>query len=380
MEFRRSGNGGQRRRRVLFEDANRSSEVATTSSGSPIRRAQSSDSYAEAARMDCQARVTDVVPIRALSLVLVFLGGIAVIVGLQMLHHHRSTWSLTVGAGYLSALDLTRPGNLAAWYSSFVLLCAACASLLIYTIRRHNVDDYRAHYRIWLWAGFLMFCASIDAVTGIHAVAQGLLIQLTKQTLYQDGDIWWMLLVFVAAILPAVLLIRDMRYSLLATTALIIAAVHYATSAALQLNFPILVGRPLHVVAVSFTTLMGHLMLLMSMLLYARHIFLAAEGRLPVQTAGSKKRSQSRKSASAEAPKKSTGGQRQPRFGEAAAVGKRVSRKSDLVSEPVSNDVVQGRDAEPTGDPIDSNDGTRKLSKSERRRMRKQMKRLRQAG
>ena len=376
MEFRQSGNGGGRRRRVLFEEPLKATEGARDAPAFRVAQPDGSVSFSEAARADCQARITDLLPTRVYSLAVVFLVGMTVIAALELLHSLRTSWAWALGTKYFTALDLSLPGNLSDWYGAFMLMCAAIASVLVYTIRRHRVDDYRARYRIWLWAGCLLFGASIDAVAGIHRIVQGVLIHVTAHELFGDGTIWWMLVIGGISIALVVFLLGDIRHSRMSTSALATSALLYIVSAALQLQLLPSLYEPLYSMAVTLVTLAGHLMLLMSILWYARHVFLAAAGVLPVRAVRPKRRSQPKTAPAASA--KPVGAQ--ARSASSQTSNKAARRRSDLDTQKISNAdhaaAISGQDDESP----DGNSPSRKLSKAERRRLRKQMRRLKQVG
>ena len=51
-----------------------------------------------------------------------------------------------------------------------MLLLASATCLLIYSIRRHRIDDFRGRYRIWLAASAACLVLSANSVAGLHSV------------------------------------------------------------------------------------------------------------------------------------------------------------------------------------------------------------------
>ena len=45
-------------------------------------------------------------------------------------------------AGRITALEFGTKGSLAGWFSSLVLLAASLVAVVVYTVRRHRMDDY----------------------------------------------------------------------------------------------------------------------------------------------------------------------------------------------------------------------------------------------
>ena len=315
MEFRRSGSGSERRRRMRIEEP--SSPSGTPVEGAAGRAAGGGHalSYCEAARADRQARIIELFPTRYFTLVSLFLLGLAIIAGLESLHACRDQWSHTIPLNDLAALDLAGAGNLAAWYSSSTLALAALTAVLIYAIRRHKLDDYRGRYRVWLWAATFWLLASVDATAGWHTAVRGVLVHLAGTGLYGDGSIWWIGLWSVVLGLVGIALLVDMRHCRASSAALLLAATLYAVSASMRLGFIRLGVDILNVMVVSSAHLTAHVLLLFSMALYARHVFLDAQGMLPVRTAKPQKmRPRRQQSQSSEkTPKATANANRSPR-------------------------------------------------------------------
>src|SRR5262245_47565853 len=188
MDFRRSGPLDERRRRVLMDeiaspaDAD-NPDAASTAAKGPVR------AYHEAVLSQRQLKVTDLLPVRPLwifALLLLGLGGIAAV---EAIHVQVATLKLPEGLAHeglahLAALDARQRGSLDDWYASAMLAAAATLSLVVFGIRSHRVDDYRGHYRIWLWTAAALLWLSLDAATGIHnAIGLAVTLLAGKQVL-----------------------------------------------------------------------------------------------------------------------------------------------------------------------------------------------------
>src|SRR5204863_8373822 len=103
---------------------------------------------------------------------------------------HLPELSQLSGRRDLAAFDLAAPNSIGAWFSSLLFTLAAGWSLLIYSLRRHKVDDYRGRYRVWLPAAAALLLLSVDAPTGLHRVAAGTIVRLSGVTTFGDGPIW----------------------------------------------------------------------------------------------------------------------------------------------------------------------------------------------
>jgi hypothetical protein len=122
--------------------------------------------------------------------------------------------------------------------------------------------------------------ASIDATAGLHAALGGLCAGGFGSTLARGGLVWGVGIEAAVFGTLATRLVFEMRNSRTAVLALLSAAVCYTLAALTLLRaFPGLVAR-LAIVAQSTTLLLGHLMLVMSLAVYARYIVLDAQGKI----------------------------------------------------------------------------------------------------
>jgi len=407
MQFRRSGQRDGRRRRVLTDEllaeaGSRGGEdgAAPSSPAVAARGGKASTSgYTEAANMQYRARVTDLIPLRPAACVLLVLSGVCVIAGLLVLHSFVPQWSAVLGGDSLVALDVT--GGIAAWFSSLLLVLAALAALVVYTIRRHKADDYRGRYRVWLWASLAALVLSVDVSAGLQALLRGLLVHFAGGAVPGDGRLLSVGLYAVVFGLLGATLAYDMWRSRAVTTAMAVAAVCY-TIMAVAGTWPLasLVGLPPAMLTAA-VAMGGPLALALSMSLSARHVILDAQGLVPPRPekarAEEPRRKKRRPSAAAEANADE-------------AVSPRTSGrdrgKSDL--EPAENMQSAERDDEQYADDYDDDEvaderparrrkqkpsrqvridapesddtAQHRLSKAERKRLRKQKARQREGG
>jgi hypothetical protein len=160
--------------------------------------------------------------------------------------------------------------------------------VLVYTVRRHRLDDYRGHYRIWLWAASCWLLMSIDATANLHDGLGEIMAWLTGTRLFGDNCMWWFVVCGFLIAAVSLRLLVDMRHDLLSAGALVITAVCYAVSLGFHfhciplhaLKWPPLEVAARAVVLNKAAFLMGHLFLLMAMIWHARYVVLDAEGLL----------------------------------------------------------------------------------------------------
>ena len=116
MEFRRSG---QRRRRVLMEDAR--NEKGDTSSAE--KATSDLPGYTESALS--QPTLTDLIPVHPIRVLMTVLTGAILLVGLLLL----DDW-VTASGPADSAFRLGVAGSLASWFASALLIWAAAGAVL----------------------------------------------------------------------------------------------------------------------------------------------------------------------------------------------------------------------------------------------------------
>ena len=366
MEFRHSGNGAVRRRRVLLDDNSAASSNKSTPNKSK-RQAGSALKYAEAARVDCEARISDLIPTRVYSLLCWFLGGFTLVTGLVVLHGYRFQWAQYLGSGCLSILDLTQQPNLATWFSTVALAVASFTAVLIYKIRRHRVDDYRAGYRIWVWtAGFLLL-ASVNTATGLEDATRGVALHLTGTLIWGDGYVWWVLLVVATFIPLACLLTLDLRRSPGATLVLLSAMGCYGLAALMRMQIIVSGDVQAQAVLTSVATLLGHLMIVMGVWIFARSVYLGAQEKLPLEKMEGAKKDR----ASAMESKWSVKNRSQEKHLQETFQTRKTDLEVEADTEGHHEDLADSFDTETTQ--------SKRLSKAERRRLRKQQRRQNKA-
>ncbi len=285
MQFRRSGQRDDRRRRLLAEESSgllaeagpRDDRVAADLLG-----ARRFENYEDAAFMDQTLRLIDLVPRKLTTFGLLLLLGLALVAGLEALYAWTSTPALNrlTTDGTVAAFDLDGEGSLAVWFSSAVLMLAALAAVLVYTIRRHKTDDYRGNYRVWLWAALCWMMMSIDETSSLHEGFMGMMTHVTGTKIYGDGSIWWVVPYFFLLGAVGSRLVVDMRQCRLSTLALLTTAGCYGLAVATQVAGD---GLTRAVMIEEGAEMVGNVFLLLAMGLHARYVILDARGLLPAR-------------------------------------------------------------------------------------------------
>ncbi|MEX0819908.1 MAG: hypothetical protein WD070_09940 [Pirellulaceae bacterium] len=378
MQFRRSGQGDERRRRVLRDEVLGATDQQGADDDSlPTREEADGRVYSDAALAQRQAPLTSLLPQRALTLVALFLGGGLAIAGIELLYARLFVGLPESYRAPLAVFDLTARGNIAHWFTSLTLVVGAITSTLVYLIRRHRLDDYRGRYRIWQWATACFLFGSFDAATGAHAILPPVMIQLTGTMLYGDGLVWSYLLIGLAISFGLLRLGIEVRGSRLATMFLCLAAGSYLSFVVTSFHPALSTLEVTREIACSATLLAAHFCLVYSVALYGRHVYQEAQGTRragrtkPVvaaqhQSAESRSTSPRRSTTTSSKKVRVDLAHEKPKAEPAPAAVPTISKKS-----------VQKTASESTEPDADDD---RTLSKAERRRLRKLDRRQRRQG
>jgi hypothetical protein len=295
----------------------------------------------------------------------VWFGGLALIAVIHVLYRYVYVAANESLRECLTSFDVLARGSLASWFAGVVLAVSAFASLLVYQIRRHRTDDYRGRYRWWLWLVPLLLLLSVSASTGWHEALSGTLTAMTGAEIAVGGKGWW-LLAYGALFFPIVLQLGiEVWRSRLASTFLVATVAAYGVVAASQLGAWQLAQPHFNTILHSALLLSAHLGVLLTVMAYGRYVYLDAHNELATRKKWIKWPKRKRKASASKEPaaKKISRKAKQVRvdephekFGQEKSTAPTVTLKPD-VSEYEDEDEMEI--------------GGRKLSKSERRRMRK---------
>ena len=280
MQFRRSGQGDERRRRVFRDEMLAPTDQNGKESAESRRARDEADGrvYSDAALAQRQAPLTSLLPQRVPTFLALFLGGGLAITGIEFLYARFFVGLPEPFQTALAVFDLTARGNIADWFASLIFVVAAIASTLIYAIRRHRLDDYRGRYRVWQWAAVCFVIGSFDAATGAHAILRPAMIQLTGTTWIGDGAVWSVLLVGLALASCLIRLAIEVRAARLALAFLCLSAGAYIGFVVVTFHSQLAMPEQVRVIAGSATLLAGHFCLLYSLALYGRYVYQEAQG------------------------------------------------------------------------------------------------------
>jgi hypothetical protein len=273
----RSGNSSSRRRRVLREDAQASDGEAQT----PRRKTRvriDAAHYPEAALPHRQPRLADLLPTKWWSIGLAASAAVLVAGSLLTGFAYRASLAAVLGEEAVQPLDLSLRGNLADWFASWTLLTAALVAGIVYSLRRHRTDDYRGRYRAWLWTAAALLLGAMDAACGFHQSLSGAVVALTGIAVCGKGAFWWLLVEGLILIAVSAAMTREYLRCRLSLAALSLTLLAYAGLAAATVYRLDVNGSTIVWLVQEGLRLFGHLLLALSVLLYARHVLREVQG------------------------------------------------------------------------------------------------------
>ena len=276
-----------RRRRVLSDES-----AGLDLAAEPLRPGRSAGDaasggttrapYSEAVERDQARRILDLLPTRYLTLTLLFLLGTAIIAALEALYGAMPRLARLAPVEDLAAIDLAGGRSLANWFSSCLLGATGMVALLIYSLRRHRGDDYHGRYRLWLWTAAAMALLNMDEICDLHRLGPALLASAAAWCSMSAAQLWGL----VAGITAGILLIRmllEVRRAKLAVATLLAAAGCLAGVTVCQQGWiPLEPGIQATMIQTAMR-MVGHLLLALALILYARHVVRDAAGLVPLR-------------------------------------------------------------------------------------------------
>jgi hypothetical protein len=364
-----------RRRRVLNEEVLSASTARATrqsaASGDSVTQAHR---YSEAAGVENHPQVTDFVPRRYRTIGILVVGGVASVAVLGALHYFAQTVATFAGLPTLRPFDLGAPGSMAAWISAVVLFVASVGCLLVYSIRRHRIDDFKGRYRVWLGASAACLLLSANSVAGMHQVVAHVLSHFVGWTALRDNSVWWLAIAGLPLAWIGFRTLLDVKECRLAATFVGAAVVCCTASAASYFGFiPVTEQRTASLVS-GATMLLGHWMVVAAVVTYARFVILDAQGLVTVDRRTATKHSKKVEKAMPATDAKSTDSK--PTVLSVANYTRSKASQADADADEDDDRWIDGRRPERKsydsyGDVEEDSEGGSKLNKTDRKRLRK---------
>jgi hypothetical protein len=366
--------GRDRRRRVLKDEVlAASNNYATMRAKSDVEPAADAPRYSDAAGVENHPQITDFIPRRYSTIAVLLVIGVATTVALTAGQLFLLPLAAARGMRGAAVFDLAGFGSLASWLSAIVLAIASAISLVVLSIRRHRIDDFKGRYRVWLGAAIVCLVASANSVAGFHQILDEVLGAATGWTALRDGAVWWLALAGLPIAWVTLRVLLDVRECRLAGALLVAAVASYAVSAVNYLGIARVADLQSRSIAVGATLLMGHWFVLTAVVSYARFVVLDAQGLIATRRRVAVKRPSKVETAKTIAATNAEASAKPSIF---TAAGLTRSTVQTAKTPADSSRWVDGsrpeRDRyERDEDVEDSSDGDQKLSKADRKRLRK---------
>jgi hypothetical protein len=346
--------------------------------------AEGAPRYGEAAGIEHHPQITDFLPRRYGTILLLALLGVLSTAAAVAFDWFAPSWIARLGLADVAAPAFGAADGMAAWLSAVLFLLTALGCLVIRFLRRHRIDDIRGRYRVWLAAAAACLILSADSVAPLHSLFAAMATHVTQHGALRDHAAWWLAIAGLPLCWIAARTIVDAFESRLAAFGLVASFVCYTLSLVSYLtSWP--VASPAGEMAVtSGGRLLGTWMLLVGVVAYGRYVVLDVQGlivkerRRPRRPKAKASEKEGMSSKSALAGRTGEGHRVSETGGGTPTHSIRSFRQNLSVSRQAAEDQVsQTRwvdGSEPESDDFDDdgpNRGDSKLSKSERKRLRK---------
>lgn len=341
-----------RRRRVLNDEVRAASGVSLAAGATGAD--PDAPRYGEQAGVEHHPQVTDFVPRRKRAVLLMLTATLGAAAAAQAMTQFAPRIVAAV-PGLSAEASAELAGGMTAWTSAMVLLACAGLARVVYSLRRHRVDDYRGRYRAWRWVAWTAMAASFDAVVGLHATVAGIAQVATGWSLTASGAEWWLAPVALVGGWVFLRMALDMAESRAALAPTLVGAACYGVAAAGALGWsPAVLGDSAGVL-VNSLPLAGHAFVLAGLMTFGRYVVLDVQGLID------------------HAPRRAAKPKKEKKPAPPAATSSE-SAKTAAPTLPMrlSPAASQHQDWADDDDQDEEDGSTRRLSKIERKRLRKQ--------
>ncbi len=268
-----------RRRRVLNEEVlTAGSAIGIAARTDLARSSGDTPRYGEGANIENHPQITDYVPRRFRAIAALLLGGLFVAAAGEMIARHADRLSSLTGVVSPAEITAIFSDGLIAWTSATALLMAACLAKLIFSLRRHRVDDSRGRYRIWRLAAFAAVALSLNSVVRGHEVVARVLGHFSGWSLLPEHAGWWLLPATIFGGWLLITLIREAAECRSASTVYSLALICFAVAGLSYCGWMPAALDNLQGTADRLLPVIGNLFLLTGSLLFARYVVLDVQG------------------------------------------------------------------------------------------------------
>lgn len=259
-----------------------------------------------------------------------------------------------------SGLRLQGQGTFAGWLTQVFLLLAAATAVVVRSIQRHRRDEFRGRFRAWGWLAFIWLVAAAGTATPLGPAVAAAFVTLTETPFGPHGLGWWLSVGVASLVITVPWTVLRMRERLPASVTLGLALLSWATAVGCLWFSAADVRLPLLATA---AWLAGSGLIWLAMMLAVRSSLREIDGLcLAPQIRQPRKRREKQS--------------RQP----AVAPGEQTDESADDATEetpvftPAEEPTAVAADhslQNPADDEVNETEPERRLSKAERRRLRK---------
>lgn len=295
------------------------------------------------------------------------LGGVATVAGVVALHVYREGINAATGGNLASLITLTSPTSLASWLATSLTLLVAVLAAAVFAVRRRRVDDYKGRHKLWRGATLAAGVLSLAAATNFHSAVGQTLASATGVRLMRGGAEWWLAGAALLFGWVGIRVLLDIKESRIALTSYILAGIAGLVSLIANLvGLPVSeAANPLVAVAAQLSCYVLLATTLTTYMRFLRHDVAAGVATKPQKTQTTKSKSiklaKQTRTKAAETP--------EPIAEENTTKSRRASAKKQQQDEPAVSKWTDGSDG--GEEHYDDEIAPRKLSKSERKRLRK---------
>lgn len=317
--------------------------------------------YGEQANIENHPQVTDFVPRRKLAVFTTVLAGVGTAAATAAIAHYSETIAAALPGVTASELSAGMAGGVSAWTTVIAMLMIALLAKLTFSLRRHRVDDYAGRYRVWKWIGFGALAMSVNAVAPAHGLLAKAAVSATGWSLTTAGSEWWLAPLALVGGWIFVRLLLEINESRPALAFTLTAAVCYLVAAAGTLGLIPASAAPWGEIVANAMPLVGATFALAGAMVFARYVVLDVQGLVdhtpaPVVEKPAKAEKSEPKAEAKPVP--------------APAPVKTAPAPAAAVA-AASHEVEESHDEE-WSDDEDDDYGNRKLTKADKKRLRRQ--------
>ncbi len=206
----------ERRRRVLYSTHHADSLRSTAAGRREAERLREARrptaAYGSRVHRRLRGRWFSLVPVRRWTLGVAILGLLSLVAALCLAHHAAVAWPSVAGAPEIARpLRLDRPDSFGRWVACVISAVSAGVCLLIYQLRRYRTDDFEGHYRMWRLVLLVMLMTSVNELVGLLSWGGAILDATLGRRVALSGEDWVRIAVTIGGAALALRLIAEVR-------------------------------------------------------------------------------------------------------------------------------------------------------------------------